>query len=467
MRLLRKGAPARVLLAATAGAALCAAVVLPPASAASGHDGRGVPGVEVAPGVYMADASELPASESAAHPRGFASPERSPRIVGGTTTTIGQWPWQAAITLNPAAFPGNALQRLGCGGSVVAPNLIISAAHCFFIPNAGFADPGNFAAVTGRTQLTSSEGQEIPFATYHVLTDASGNLLYNPNTSLFDAVLVELASPAAGAFPIKLAGPDEAELWSIGRDAFATGWGATRDGGAPSDVLRQVQISMISDATCGSPTSYGAGLNPSVMVCAGSLLGGQDACQGDSGGPLVVPIDGGGFRLVGDTSFGFGCGDRQFPGVYGRLGADPMRGMLQGMAAARGGGDIVGSGGQPPLQSPPETGIIVHPDKKTDKQTARLKFAASKDGSSFVCKLDRKDFKPCESSEKYRVDRGRHKFQVVATALGVTDPTPDVLKWKVKKDVDGGKGTGGGDHGGGGNDGGGGGGGGPGPDPIS
>jgi Trypsin len=434
---------ALVVLAVACIAALATLIVAPPSSGLA-NERRAAPDVAVAPGVFMADAAELRPRDRTAHPRGFAKPNRSPRIVGGTPTTISQWPWQAAITLSPAVASGSALQRLGCGGAAVAPNLIVSAAHCFFLPRAGFAHPSNFAAVTGRTQLTSSDGQEIPFATYHVLVDASGNPLFNPGTQEFDAVLIELAAPSSTSTPIKLAGPDEADLWSPGRDAFVTGWGATREGGAPSNVLRQVQVAMISDPTCASPKSYGGGLKPAVMVCAGSLLGKRDACQGDSGGPLIVPVDGGGFRLVGDTSFGIGCGNRKFPGVYGRLGADPMRGLLQSMALALGGGDIVGSGGQPPPPSPPETQIDDEPNKKTDKRTANFDFASSKDGSSFQCKLDRKDFKPCNSPKRYRVDLGRHKFQVFATALGVPDPKPDAFKWNVKKNVEGGKKDGGG-----------------------
>jgi hypothetical protein len=121
-----------------------------------------------------------------------------------------------------------------------------------------------------------------------------------------------------------------------------------------------------------------------------------------------------------------------------------MQGMLRSMVLALGGGDIVGSGGTPPPQSPPETKVEDGPKKKDDKRKAKLKFAASKDGATFECKLDHKQFKPCDSPEKYKVGLGRHKFQVVATALGVADPKPDAFRWTVKRDVGGGRGAGGG-----------------------
>jgi Trypsin len=78
--------------------------------------------------------------------------------------------------------------------------------------------------------------------------------------------------------------------------------------------------------------AYGSSFIAPLMVCAGVQAGGKDSCQGDSGGPLVVPIGPGEFRLVGDTSFGNGCGRPNFPGIYGRIAADPMLHGLAGVA---------------------------------------------------------------------------------------------------------------------------------------
>ena len=71
--------------------------------------------------------------------------ERGPdRIVGGTTTTIGEWPWQVAIAADPEFFGGNGFQRQFCGGTLVAPNVVLSAGHCFhdvFDDNGDFDNP--------------------------------------------------------------------------------------------------------------------------------------------------------------------------------------------------------------------------------------------------------------------------------------------------------------------------------------
>ncbi len=108
------------------------------------------------------------------------------RIIGGSPASIADYPWQAAIDISPTLRPTlSAYDRQFCAGTLVAPKVIVSAAHCFYDPDLGvFTPPGFYTAITGRTVLSSSEGQETPFETYFYFTDpATGQPLYNPSTS--------------------------------------------------------------------------------------------------------------------------------------------------------------------------------------------------------------------------------------------------------------------------------------------
>jgi hypothetical protein len=380
-------------------------------------------------------------------------PERAaqPRIVGGAPVTIEDYPFQAALAFNDAIYAGNGFQRQFCGASLVAPTAVITAAHCVFgnpVPG-GFNDSVHFEVFTGRTFLNSSQGQVSDVAEVYYFASGPGGAptveaqggpnvgpdLYDPDTNRWDVAILSLSTPSASPL-IKLAGGDEAATWTPGRTAFVSGWGDLAEGaGNFPDQLHAAQVAMIADATCASPSVYGGAFFADTMVCAGIFpQGGADTCQGDSGGPLVVPVEDGSvaaFRLVGDTSFGLGCARPNFPGVYGRVAADPMRSALRDAVLAIAGVDIVGSGARP--LEPPETAITRHPKAKSKKRRARFEFAAS-EPASFQCQVDGKAFQPCGSTFSKRMKRGRHDLAVAAIdSLGNADSTPATFRWKVKR----------------------------------
>jgi trypsin len=429
------------------------------------------PGPEVAPGVFLAKAPKATGSVRAARRfAGGAKQKRQPRIVGGSPTTIAEWPWQAAITANPAIYGGNAFARQFCGGSLVTPTIVITAAHCTYeiFGSRGFDAVSNFASVTGRTTLSNnSQGQEIAWSNYYVFVDGAGQPLFNGDvTDGWDAVFAELAfpSPSSNSTPIQIAGASEASSWAPGdENAWATGWGSTSPGGSGVDTLREVNIDMIADSTCASGP-YAGRFDAETMVCAGEIAGGQDTCQGDSGGPLVVPLGPGGtspFRLVGDTSWGDSCALANRPGIYGRVAQDPMCSALRNGIQQVAGVDVVGSGGclagtgipaacavpvaqvgspcVPPGESgdtaPPDTTITKRPKNKTKKKRVTFEFTSTEAGSSFDCTVDGRTPKaPCTSPIKVKVKKGRHTFQVRATdPSGNSDPTPASDTWKRKK----------------------------------
>lgn len=375
-------------------------------------------------GVFRAGLHATPRTPATRQPIPTAA---TPQIVGGHDTDIAAWPWQVALIERDNA--GSAVSL--CGGTLVAPTIVLSAAHCFYDENlGGFPSPEGRSIIAGRTLLSSNDGQEIPVSTYYWFNDSNGQPLYDPYAGRWDVVIVVLEWPAPGA-AIKIAGDGDVSAWTPGRTAFATGWGKLSEIGDISDRLQVVDLEVQPDTACSSV--YGA-FDSETMLCAGVLEGGKDTCQGDSGGPLVVPV-GNEYRLIGDTSFGAGCARAGTPGVYGRLAADPMRSTLQAAIKNLAGVDIVSTSTSTPSgNTPPETTLAGAPRAKTFSTWATFTFESNRTDASFLCRLDGASWAPCTSPWTYKVRRGWHRFDVMAVdAGGQQDASPATYYWKRKR----------------------------------
>jgi hypothetical protein len=314
-------------------------------------------GLEVAPGVYAAPAAAS-GGDGGRAPAGRAPDTggRQQRIVGGRPIDISGAPWQVAVVDSANPRRGNAFERQFCGGSLVTRTLVITAAHCLFrLKVTGLVErrPQSVAVVTGRTVLSdSSQGEELLVREIILFRDGEGRPLFLGENNPWDVAALQLAESSTVGELIKLAGPGEEELWSFGRRARVSGWGATRrDGDEPSDTLLAVRQMMLEDRPC--IDSFGAQFDVPTSLCAAWMSGGRASCPGDSGGPLVVPTAQGRARLVGNVQGGAAeCGDRGNPFYYGRLGSDPVRAALDAVAVEFGGvgpGAIIGFGATPPL----------------------------------------------------------------------------------------------------------------------
>jgi hypothetical protein len=238
-----------------------------------------------------------------------------PQIVGGVPAGSGEYPWQAAII---AATESNPQAGQFCGGSLIDPEWVLTAAHC--VVSSGLTqNPANIEVVLGILKLSDgptsgSTGQRIavaeiiPFPGYSIATSDG------------DIALLHLATPASlnsAVNTIGLITPGDSGLVAPGIPATVTGWGTTTQGGFSSNALLEVSVPIISNETCNAPSSYNGGITNN-MLCAGLAQGGKDSCQGDSGGPLVVP-EGPGWLQAGVVSFGEGCAQPDFYGVYSRV----------------------------------------------------------------------------------------------------------------------------------------------------
>jgi trypsin len=219
-----------------------------------------------------------------------------PMIIGGEETTIEDNPFVVALT-TPDGFQF-------CGGTIVAPTKVLTAAHC----TDGTA-PSDIRVVAGRTSLSAGGG------TTAGVTDVWIHPDWNSDALTSDASILTLDASLSEA-PLPLASSADAALYEAGATSTVLGWGVTESGSA-SDTLRKVDVPVTADDDC--TAAYADSFDAATMVCAGLKEGGKDSCQGDSGGPLVGVGADGARKLIGIVSWGQGCAEPNFYGVYGRV----------------------------------------------------------------------------------------------------------------------------------------------------
>jgi len=279
----------------------------------------------------------MPKTVSPMRSRHRSKADATASIINGKPTPISAWPWQVAIA---SARGGSPWRRTFCGGSLVAPTMILTAAHCAVEVRKHGA--GNYRIIAGRTNLNdTAHGGEVKVTGTRFARDDRGRQRYL-NQRGWDVALLTLKSPVP-LQTIKLLGPDEQKIASPGRRLIETGWGTTITGSYFSPkVLMAGGTNIQPDSVCRSVVARY--YENRTQVCLGDSRGRQANCYGDSGGPAVVATDDG-WRQVGTTSYGTqnDCAGT-IPNVDTLSGGPAVRKWVQSTVLRETGVDPVGSG---------------------------------------------------------------------------------------------------------------------------
>merc|ERR1712232_239983 len=221
------------------------------------------------------------------------------RIVGGEQSAEGEFPYYVEV-------------GYGCGGALIAPQVMLYAAHCTPSLGAGTS-----------VQVGAYKAQSTEYGVKRKCTKVVDHPNYNKRTMDNDFALCKLNEPVTlDDDRAVLVLNEEDSVPATGEDLIVMGVGALKEGGNSPQFLHNVTVPTVSNSKCNTNAYYNGEIT-SNMLCAGFDKGQKDSCQGDSGGPIVRRewdannssfVD----SHVGVVSWGYDCAAKKKPGVYAR-----------------------------------------------------------------------------------------------------------------------------------------------------
>ncbi|XP_064137396.1 chymotrypsin-like elastase family member 2A [Loxodonta africana] len=232
--------------------------------------------------------------------------DQMPRVVGGEDAVPNSWPWQVSLQ-----YSSSGQWRHTCGGSLVAKNWVLTAAHCI-------SSSRTYRVALGKHSLSSVESGSVNVSVSKSVVHEKWNSSQLSKGN--DIALLKLANSVSLSDKIQLARlPTAGSILPNNYACYVTGWGRLQTNGAASDILQQGRLLVVDYATCSSSSWWGSTVKTN-MVCAGGD-GVVSSCNGDSGGPLNCPASNSEWEVHGVVSFGssLGCNYYHKPSVFTRV----------------------------------------------------------------------------------------------------------------------------------------------------